>query len=101
MTIAPERSASLVDTLRPNIHGDVLSAADVAYDDARKVWNGMIDKRPAAIVRCLGVGDVIEAVGFARDHQLPLAVRGGSHSAAGLALCDDGLVIDLTRMRGA
>jgi FAD binding domain-containing protein/berberine-like enzyme len=101
MTITLERSASLVDELRPNIHGDVLGAGDINYDDARKVWNGMIDKRPAVIVRCLGVGDVIEAVNFARDRQLPLAVRGGSHSAAGLALCDDGVVIDLTRMRGA
>jgi FAD/FMN-containing dehydrogenase len=101
MTIATERSASLVDELRPHIHGDALGAADVNYDDARKVWNGMIDKRPAVIVRCLGVADVIEAVNFARDRQLPLAVRGGSHSAAGLALCDDGVVIDLTRMRGA
>jgi len=101
MTITSDLSATLTGELRPNIHGDVLGAADVGYDDARKVWNGMIDKRPAAIVRCLGVGDVIEAVNFARERQLPLSVRGGSHSAAGLALCDDGVVIDLTRMRGA
>src|SRR5215471_7512611 len=101
MTVAPELAADLVAELRPRIHGDVLGAADVGYDDARKIWNGMIDKRPALIVRCLGVGDVIEAVNFASERELPLAVRGGSHSAAGLALCDDGLVIDLTRMRGA
>ncbi|MBV9172821.1 MAG: FAD-binding oxidoreductase [Chloroflexi bacterium] len=61
----------------------------------------MIDKRPAIIARCSGVADIVEAVNFAREHELDIAIRGGSHSAAGLALCDDGLVIDLTRMRGA
>jgi FAD/FMN-containing dehydrogenase len=101
MTVAPAIAADLATELRQRIHGEVLDASDAAYDDARKIWNGMIDKRPAVIVRCLGVADVIEAVNFARDRELALAVRGGSHSAAGLALCDDGLVIDLTRMRGA
>jgi FAD/FMN-containing dehydrogenase len=83
------------------VRGDVLEMADVGYDEARKVWNGMIDKRPAVIARCAGVADVIEAVNFARTNDLLVAIRGGSHSAAGLAVCDDGLVIDLTRMKGA
>ncbi|WP_123533376.1 FAD-binding oxidoreductase [Halosimplex salinum] len=75
-------------------------SADVDYDDARAVWNGMIDKRPALIARCRSVGDVVSAVDFARENDLLVAVRGGGHNVAGTAVCDDGLVIDLSEMRG-
>jgi FAD/FMN-containing dehydrogenase len=100
MTVSSVVAVDAVAEFRTRLRGDILEMADAGYDDARKVWNGMIDKRPAVIARCAGVADVIEAVNFARTNDLPLAIRGGSHSAAGLALCDDGLVIDLTRMKG-
>ncbi len=71
---------------------------DTSYEEARRVWNGMIDRRPAAIARCRTVEDVVAAVQFAREYDIPIAVRGGGHNAAGLAVIDDGLVIDLTEM---
>jgi FAD/FMN-containing dehydrogenase len=89
-----------VKKLREQVRGAVIRPGDEGYDDARKIWNGMIDRRPGVIVRCSGVADVIDAVNFARDHQLLVAVRGGSHSAAGHAMCDDGLVIDMSGMKG-
>lgn len=89
-----------VERLRAGIRGTVIRPGDADYDDARKIWNGMIDRRPGLIVRPSGVADVIEAVNFARDHELLLAVRGGSHSAAGLAMCDGGIVIDLAGLKG-
>jgi len=79
-------------------HGDLLRPSDDEYDDAREVWNGMIDKYPALVARCVDVDDVAAAVDFARNHDLPLAVRGGGHNAAGTAVCDGGLVVDLTEM---
>jgi len=100
VTVSSVVAVDAVAELRTRIYGDILEMADAGYDDARKVWNGMIDKRPAVIARCAGVADVIDAVDFARTNDLLVAIRGGSHSAAGLALCDDGLVIDLTRMKG-
>ena len=78
--------------------GDVVRPGDSDYDDARAVWNGMIDKRPHVIARCRDVADVISAVEFAREEDLLVAVRGGGHNAAGLGTCDDGIVIDLSRM---
>jgi FAD/FMN-containing dehydrogenase len=78
----------------------LLLPKDAAYDEARKIHNGMIDKRPAMIVRCAGVADVIAAVNFARRHELLVAVRGAGHNIAGTSLCDDGMVIDLTRIKG-
>lgn len=82
------------------LHGDLIQPDDADYDDARAVWNGMIDKYPALIARCRGVGDVISAVDFACEHDLLVAVRGGGHNVAGTAVCDGGLVIDLSEMRG-
>jgi FAD/FMN-containing dehydrogenase len=77
----------------------VITAADVDYDDARALWNGMVDRRPRLIARCAGTPDVATAVRFARDHELEIAVRGGGHNVAGTAMCDDGIVIDLSAMR--
>jgi FAD/FMN-containing dehydrogenase len=91
---------SAIDVFKARVRGQLLSPGDGDYDTARKVWNGMIDKHPALIVRCTGVADVMQAVRFARDHQLLVAVRGGGHNFAGYATCDDGLVIDLSPMKG-
>ena len=88
-----------VETLKTSLRGELLRAGDAAYDEARKVWNGMIDKRPGLIARCTGVADVISAVDFARTHQLLVSVRGGGHNIPGNAVCDGGLMIDLACMR--
>src|SRR5947199_3517046 len=80
--------------------GRLIGPEDAGYDDARKVYNAMIDRRPALIARCAGVADVITAVNFARENNLLVAVRGGGHNAAGLGVCDGGLSIDLSRMKG-
>jgi FAD/FMN-containing dehydrogenase len=87
--------------LKKGFQGEVILPGDSAYEDARKIWNAMIDKRPAVIARCATTPDVIRAVSFARDHGLLLAVRGGGHNIAGSAICDDGLVVDLSRMKAA
>ena len=91
----------LADTsaLAAAMRGPVLTAADPAYDAVRKVWNGMIDRRPAAIARCTGAADVIAALAFARDAGLPIAVRGGGHSFPGYSVCDGGVLIDLQLMK--
>ncbi|MDB5887079.1 MAG: FAD-linked oxidase [Polaromonas sp.] len=88
-----------VEALKAGLQGAVILPDDPAYEEARQVWNAMIDKHPAAIVRCATTRDVVHAVNFARDHVLPLAVRGGGHNIAGSALCDDGIVIDLSPMK--
>lgn len=100
MTAATDLGEAVVAGLRAAIRGEVITPNDAGYDEARAVWNGMIDRAPALIVRCTDESDVITAVGFARAHDLLLAVRGGGHSAAGLAVCDGGIVIDLSRMKG-
>ncbi|WP_019886159.1 FAD-binding oxidoreductase [Streptomyces purpureus] len=86
-------------TLSTLIRGDVIEPGHPAYEEARRVYNAMHDRRPAVVVRPVGAGDVSTAVRFARDHALPLAVRGGSHAVAGYGTVDDGLVVDLSRMR--
>lgn len=83
----------------PGFLGDVVTPRHPEYDAARAVWNGAVDRRPAMIARCRGAADVAEAVRFARDHDLEVAVRGGGHNVAGTASCDDGIVIDLSAMR--
>lgn len=87
-----------VDSLNDQLRGDVLQPDDDGYDEARMVWNGMIDKEPAVIAQCRGAADVIAAVNFARDLDLLVAVKGGGHNIAGKAVCDDGLLIDLSQM---
>lgn len=86
--------------LRQNMRGPLILQGDDDYDAARAVYNAMIDRHPAAIARCADVGDVVQAVNFAREHQLPLAVRCGGHNGGGLGVVDDGLVIDLSLMKG-
>lgn len=88
------------EDLAANLRGEVLTAASAGYDDTRAVFNAMIDKRPAAIAMCTNATDVQTCVNFAREHDIPLAIRGGGHNAGGLGSVDDGLVIDLSSMRG-
>jgi len=88
-----------VERLRRSIAGQVLTAADPGYDQARAVWNAMIDRRPAVIVRCRNVADVQAAVCLARSNDLPVSIRGGGHNVAGHAVCDDGVMIELSLMR--
>ncbi|MFM0244741.1 FAD-binding oxidoreductase [Paraburkholderia sediminicola] len=92
-------SSSAVDELKTATRGQLLLPGDAGFDEARSIWNAMIDRHPAMILRCAGVADVRRGVAFARDNDLPLAVRGGGHNIAGTALCDDGLVIDLSPMK--
>lgn len=89
-----------VERLAATVRGEVIQPGNPSYDTARRVYNGMINRHPRLVVRCVDVADVITAVHFAREHELVLAVRGGGHNAAGLGTCDDGVVIDLSRMRG-
>jgi FAD/FMN-containing dehydrogenase len=91
---------SVLEQLRGELRGPVIGPADPDYETARKVHNGMIDKRPAVIARCSGVADVQAALGFGLAHDLPIAVRGGGHNVAGKAVCDDGIVVDLSGMKG-
>lgn len=93
-------SSTLVPSLRESLRGAVIAPSDAGYDDARAVYNGMIDRRPALIARCADVADVISAMRYARDNDLEVAIRGGGHNGAGFATCDGGIVIDLSPMRG-
>jgi FAD/FMN-containing dehydrogenase len=86
--------------LAAGLRGRLVGPADPDYDTVRAVWNGMVDKRPRLVVRCAGVADVIAAVAFGREYELPLAVRGGGHNVSGNAVTDGGLVVDLSTMRG-
>jgi FAD/FMN-containing dehydrogenase len=93
--------AGKIEELKSRFKGRVLIPGDGEYENARKIWNGMIDKRPAIIARCTSTADVVRAVNFARDNSLLLAIRGGGHNIAGNAMCDAGIVIDLSQMKAA
>ena len=90
----------VLDAFKASLRGRLIQPADKDYDEARKVWNGMIDRRPALIARCAGPADVLNAVRFAREHDLLVSVRGGGHNIAGLSVSEAGLMIDLSAMRG-
>ena len=89
-----------LQAFRSSLRGELLRPGDVGYAAARTVYNATVDRRPALIARCSAVSDVIAAVTFARERDLRVAIRGGGHNVAGSCLCDDGLVIDLSRMKG-
>ena len=91
-------SESSLEDFQQRLRGEVITPGDPGYDEARALWNGNIDKRPALIVLCDGVADVIDCVNFARDNNVLLSVRGGGHSFPGTSVANDGLVIDLSRM---
>ncbi len=102
----PDRSMTTVvlekaqiESFKANLRGELIQPGDEGYNAARDVYNGMIDKHPALIVRCADVADVITAVHFGRENNLLVSIRGGGHNAGGLGICDDGLVIDLSRIR--
>ena len=95
----PAVTSESIAALRASLRGSVIASGDAGYDEARKVYNGMIDKRPRLIARCVDAADVITAVNFCREQGLLLAIRGGGHNGPGLGSCDDGLVIDLSMMR--
>jgi len=88
-----------VSELKQGIRGQLVLPGDPTYDQARRVWNGMVDKRPAAVIYCAGADDVVASVTFARSHNLLVAVRAGGHNIAGSSACDAGLVIDLSHMK--
>lgn len=89
-----------VEELKPKLRGELILPTDQGYDQARSIWNGMVNKRPDLIIRCAGPADVIQSVNFARKHDLLVAVKAGGHSFAGRSVCEGGLMIDLSRMRG-
>ena len=90
----------LIDTFRNDFDGQVILPTDAGYDVARRIWNASIDKLPGLIARCSGVVDVVRAVKFARTNDLLVSVKGGGHNVGGRALCDDGVVIDLSTLKG-
>src|SRR5258705_12075923 len=93
-------SPSATEKLRASVRGRCFCPGEQGYDEARKIHNAMIDRHPAIIARCAGVADVIGSVKFAREHEVATSVRGTGHNVAGISLCDDGIVIDLSAMKG-
>ena len=89
-----------VPKFKESLRGELIRIGDAGYDDARSIWNAMIDRRPALIASCLGVADVMTCVNFARAHGVTLSIKGGGHNISGLAVCDGGLMLDMSRMRG-
>lgn len=96
-----ELQSTKIEELKAGFRGEILLPGDDAYESARKIWNAMIDRHPALIARCATTSDVVQAVNFARENGLVLAVRGGGHNIAGNAVCDGGIVIDLSQMKAA
>lgn len=94
-------TSEAIADFKSQLRGPLLQPGDPGYDEARNIWNAMIDRRPAMIVRCAGSADVMRGIAFARDHDLLLAVRGGGHNIAGNAVCDGGLMLDLSEMKSA
>lgn len=90
---------SALEGLRRRLRGEVLALGEPGYEEAREIWNAMVERRPAAIARCVSAEDVVQCVRFAREHGVLVAIRGGGHNIAGNALCDGGLVIDLSPMK--
>ncbi len=95
-----ELDQKTLDEIRTRLRGALVLSGDPDYDEARSVWNAMIDRRPALTARCLGVADVVTCVNFAREHDLLLSIKGGGHNIAGLAVSDGGLMLDMSLMRG-
>ena len=93
-------SAEALQSFKAAFKGQVLTADDPSYEETRKIWNAMIDRRPGLVARCSGTVDVVQAVRFARQHGLLSSVRGGGHNIAGLAVCEGGLMIDMSLLRG-
>lgn len=93
-----DSAESSLEQFADTVTGRVIGPDDPEYDEARAVWNGMVEKSPGAIVRCASTSDVVEAIRFAREYDLPLAVRSGGHNVAGKSVCDDGVVVDLSEM---
>jgi FAD/FMN-containing dehydrogenase len=100
VTTAATIDGETIQAFKATLRGAVLAPEDPGYDEARWIWNGLIDRRPALIVQCVGTADVVDAVDFAREHNLLLSIKGGGHNVAGNAVNDGGLVIDLSLMRG-
>ena len=92
--------ATTIEELKASLRGELIQPNDGGYDEARSLYNGMIDKRPRLIARCADVADVMTAVRFGRENNLLVAIRGGGHNGPGLWSCDNGLVIDLSLMKG-
>jgi len=100
VSVGAELDAEELEALSQQVRGPVLTPGDPAYDNARSIWNGLIDRRPALIVQCSGAADVVDAVNFAREQGLTLSIKAGGHNVAGNAVNDDGIVLDLSQMRG-
>ncbi len=96
VAVVPE---AMVEQLKGRVRGAVLVAGEEGYDAARSIWNAMIDRRPGVIVRCAGAADVMATIDFARETGAALAVRGGGHNIAGNAVCEGGVMLDLTPMK--
>src|SRR5687768_8628247 len=96
----PQTLSETIESLRQSLAGSLITPEDANYNDARKTWNADIDRRPAAIAQCSSAHDVATALDLAQSAGLEIAVRGGAHSFPGYSVCDDGLVVDLSQMKG-
>ncbi|HEY5706570.1 MAG TPA: FAD-dependent oxidoreductase [Terrimicrobiaceae bacterium] len=92
-------SKETTENLKRKVKGQIVLPSDPSYDEVREIWNAMIERRPALIVRCAEAGDVPHAISFARESGLEISIRGGGHNIAGNALCDNGVMIDFSTMR--